>query len=211
MRMLCSLTRFGTLQLPSTFPAVALPNPRRVPRIGAPRWLALALVSKKTAAPPSPGMKPSRLRSRGRKEAAPWRQPESKPRPSSSTRGTSPIQLPQPFFEDRPAIFYAAYAPASPLYLPIYTGASPGMTWHLSVINAGRPRQDEEKGNLIAGPEESYFSPVSWNGSELSGAQWILADTEGIDIVAYRMGSEVEVLSIIIVRSRPTALARTGP
>jgi protocatechuate 3,4-dioxygenase beta subunit len=106
----------------------------------------------------------------------------------------SPPSIPpptQPYFPESllPVSLFSRGVGSQDL-VPLYGGGGYEIeyTWHLSVINAGRPREDQEKGDLIAGPEESYFSPVSWNGSELSGAQWILADTEGNSVIRYVFG-----------------------
>jgi len=52
-------------------------------------------------------------------------------------------------------------------------------TWHLSVLDAGRPRRDKDQDDLLAGLDDLYFSMVSWNGTEMNGGEWILADGEG--------------------------------
>jgi protocatechuate 3,4-dioxygenase beta subunit len=102
------------------------------------------------------------------------------PPPSPSPPSLEPPA--QPFFPDRlPPVLLLGPGMAGQGLLSLYGGGGyePEYTWHLSVIDAGRPRQDREKGDLIAGPEDVYFNAVSWNGTELSGGQWILADGEG--------------------------------
>jgi hypothetical protein len=61
-------------------------------------------------------------------------------------------------------------------------------TWHLSVLDAGRPRQDQEKDGLAAGPEDVYYPMVSWNGGDLNGGEWILADGEGTPVLRALFG-----------------------
>lgn len=104
-----------------------------------------------------------------------------------------PLQPPrQPYFpEPLPPLAFFAAGVGSRELVPLYGGGGyeEDYTWHLSVINAGRPRQDVEKRDLVAGEEESsLFSPVSWSGTELVGGQWLLADAQGNVAVRYVFG-----------------------
>jgi len=87
-------------------------------------------------------------------------------------------------------IFFEPGIPSQEL-LPLYGGGGWEIeyTWHLSVIDAGQPRQDLQTGPMVAEVEDAYFSAVSWNGSELKEAQWILADGDGKPVVTYVFGT----------------------
>lgn len=104
-----------------------------------------------------------------------------------------PLQPPtQPYFPEAlpPLAFFGAGVGSREL-VPLYGGGGfeEDYTWHLSVINAGRPREDLEKRDLVAGEEESsLFSPVSWSGTDLAYGQWLLADSNGNVAVRYVFG-----------------------
>ena len=48
-------------------------------------------------------------------------------------------------------------------------GASSGYTWHLSVIDAGQPRQENSGADFVQAADNTIFDPVSWSGDR-SGA-----------------------------------------
>jgi len=91
-----------------------------------------------------------------------------------------------PIFEPvQPAAYYTP-APTQKVLLPLYGGGGfgPGVyTWHLSVVNGGRPRRagdgEESTEGRMAGYRSVYFNPVSWTGTELDRSQWLLADSAG--------------------------------
>ncbi|MBN2022004.1 MAG: carboxypeptidase regulatory-like domain-containing protein [Pirellulales bacterium] len=58
-------------------------------------------------------------------------------------------------------------------------GVPPGFAWHLSVINAGYPRQRRDNADVVEQALPRYFNPVAWVGTALDGGQWSLADAEG--------------------------------
>ncbi len=67
-------------------------------------------------------------------------------------------------------------------------GGPGGYTWHLSVIDAGQPRQDDSGDAYVQVSQSSIFDPVSWTGAEMDQAVWILADADGNVIKKVRFG-----------------------
>jgi len=67
-------------------------------------------------------------------------------------------------------------------------GSDDDYTWHLSVIDAGQPRDGRDKGDQVASGDDIYYNAVSWNGSELNAGQWILADGQGNETTRYVFG-----------------------
>jgi len=47
-------------------------------------------------------------------------------------------------------------------------------TWHLSVVNGGQPRRENEGSKYVTESSSVYFNPVSWNGSDMSRAEWLM-------------------------------------
>ena len=72
---------------------------------------------------------------------------------------------------------------------PIFGGGGMpgGYTWHLSVIDAGQPRQEASGNEFVQVSQSSIFDPVSWTGAE-DQAVWILADKDGVPIKKLRFG-----------------------
>ncbi len=83
-------------------------------------------------------------------------------------------------------------APAAVLYSPgathwksttMYGGAGlvPRYTWHLSVINAGKPREDggEATEEDLLAAQAVFFDPLTWTGSSVDAGRWTFADSEG--------------------------------
>lgn len=112
----------------------------------------------------------------------------TKPNPPPPYNPPSPPSPPtlqpptQPYYPDAlPPVYLAG--PGMPIdgFTILYGGGGyeTEYTWHLSVINAGRPRQDKDQDELLAAADNGYFSAVSWNGTELKGGEWILADGDG--------------------------------
>jgi hypothetical protein len=58
-------------------------------------------------------------------------------------------------------------------------GINPLYTWHLSVIDAGRPRRDGSGTELASFQDSPLFNPVSWTGAAMNHAQWVIADNQG--------------------------------
>ena len=56
-------------------------------------------------------------------------------------------------------------------------GYTPNRSWHLSVINAGRPRHESDGIRSVANPAGIYFDPASWTGSSLDRAEWTVANS----------------------------------
>jgi len=56
-------------------------------------------------------------------------------------------------------------------------GEPQGPTWHLSVINGGQPRRDQDGGDVANAPGQ--YNPVSWSSNDLRQSEWILADADG--------------------------------
>ena len=69
--MLRWLTLGGTLRPRPNENSMQFPQPRILPKIGAPRRVALSAASRRSEDPPSPGINPSLSRSRGLKDRAP--------------------------------------------------------------------------------------------------------------------------------------------
>ncbi len=112
--------------------------------------------------------------------------------PWSPNPPTSPW-LPAP--EPIPFVEYGAYA--APYYLtpetihPMLTGGGgtpDAYTWHLSVIDAGQPRNEGMGNNLVQVSQTTLFDPVSWSGADLGESQWILADKDGKPVKTIHFG-----------------------
>ena len=81
-----------------------------------------------------------------------------------------------------PAAYYVP-APIQKVLLPLYGGggfASGAYTWHLSVVNGGRPRRNGDGDDEhLASVYNAYFNPASWTGADMDRSQWVLADGQG--------------------------------
>jgi serine-aspartate repeat-containing protein C/D/E len=73
---------------------------------------------------------------------------------------------------------------------PIFGGGGMpgGYSWHLSVIDAGQPRQETAGSEFVQVSQSTVFDPVSWTGADLDQAVWILADKDGVPIKKLRFG-----------------------
>jgi len=74
------------------------------------------------------------------------------------------------------------YAPPVPAFmLPLYGGSGRpnGYTWHLSVINAGRPRHPREDPSTATDLHNPLFNPVSWIGTDLGRSRFVIGDANG--------------------------------
>ncbi len=109
-------------------------------------------------------------------QTPPWfPNPDPDPRPDPA---------PQVSYPGYPSPVYTPHAVPVPIVyetLPFHGGAGMPLefTWHLSVINAGQPRHNREAADSVALQPNAYFNPVSWSGSQLRDAQWVVADDEG--------------------------------
>ena len=73
---------------------------------------------------------------------------------------------------------------------PIFGGGGMpgGYSWHLSVIDAGQPRQDSSGDEFVQVSQSNIFDPVSWTGADMDQAVWILADKDGVPIKKVHFG-----------------------
>ncbi len=113
------------------------------------------------------------------------------PPPPTPRPDPEPEPDPEPVFlsQELPvALFYPP--PVTPMMLPLYGGSSgpTGYTWHLSVVNAGRPRRDRSDGEGLASSQDSLFDPVSWTGPDMNQSQWVIANSDGIPAGQYIFG-----------------------
>jgi len=87
---------------------------------------------------------------------------------------------PPPPFPDPPPIVFLTPPPSIDVRPFIGDAGGPlDFSWHLSVVNAGRPRHDRPNDNSSIAYRNSRFDPVAWTGPELNQAQWLLTDFEG--------------------------------
>ncbi len=120
----------------------------------------------------------------------PWEvSPPSLPPPPSR-----PLVIPPPT-EPAPAPQYVLPAPGE-LLLPPYSGGWLGMTahnwytWHLSVVNGGRPRRDSDAEGFerVADVQNVGFRPAAWMEIDVHQSQWTLADAEGRPAQQFQFG-----------------------
>jgi len=123
-------------------------------------------------------------------EVAINRMPPIIPPPPPPPPAPPPVTEP-PVVESPPPVYRYLPAPERKILLPLYGGGgiNPGAyTWHLSVINGGRPRRDSDGTDRVAGSQDGYFNPVSWSGAAVDQSLWILADGEGRPQKQHRFG-----------------------
>ncbi len=89
---------------------------------------------------------------------------------------TTPILPPDP-------VTSLAYVP-SPMQrtvMPRWDGGGVVLpfTWHLSVIDGGRPRSQRHDPQQMVSFQALYFDPQTWTGAGVDGGQWTIADGEG--------------------------------
>ncbi len=98
--------------------------------------------------------------------------PDPQPMPRQPDVVPGSIELP-------PVLYFPL--PPEVVSNPIFGGAGGfgAYTWHLSVINAGRPRRDRPTIQPIGYGTSTYFDPVSWTGGDLGQSLWIITDTDG--------------------------------
>lgn len=97
-------------------------------------------------------------------------QPPEPPRP--------PVVFGPPNFVPNPLLLPLTPRPKSPD--PIFGGSSQavGYTWHLSVVNAGRPRATTEEPEARARLASTRFDAAAWERLALDQAEWRLLEDE---------------------------------
>ncbi|NLS95882.1 MAG: hypothetical protein GXX96_27415 [Planctomycetaceae bacterium] len=92
-----------------------------------------------------------------------------------------------------PAVFYM-HGPAQWKGLTNWGGGGlvPRCSWHLSIINAGKPRDaDDEQGEAdLLAVQALYFDPLTWTGSDVDQGEWVFADENGIETRRTMFGIE---------------------
>ena len=94
-------------------------------------------------------------------------------------------------------------APAAVLYAPgplQWTGSTmwggggliPNYTWHLSVVNAGNPRDanDEQSEADLLATQALFFDPLTWTGSDVDMGEWVFTDRNGNETGRTHFGIE---------------------
>ncbi|MFH1919177.1 MAG: SdrD B-like domain-containing protein [Planctomycetota bacterium] len=61
-------------------------------------------------------------------------------------------------------------------------------TWHLSVVNAGRPRRDSDEDRTAATESVAPFNPASWTETDLNESHWVLANEAGQPVTEFDFG-----------------------
>ncbi len=70
------------------------------------------------------------------------------------------------------------------------SGGPGGYSWHLSVIDAGQPRQENSDSSFVQDSQSTYFDPASWSGGDMAQGQWVLADKDGKPIKTLHYGTK---------------------
>jgi serine-aspartate repeat-containing protein C/D/E len=95
----------------------------------------------------------------------------------------TPPDIPRYFPYDNPGSIHPPHAPTPiVLNLPFGGGAGGpgGTTWHLSVINGGQPRQNDDGTEFSMYPPTETFDPATWKGEDLNQqGEWMIADESG--------------------------------
>jgi serine-aspartate repeat-containing protein C/D/E len=111
-----------------------------------------------------------------------------------------PPKVVVPPVEWPPAVLPYVVSPARRLALPPLRGgwlgsaSYPWYTWHLSVVNGGRPRRDadgeapREYPDRLADADDVRFYPAAWMDVDVHQSQWILADAEGRPAQEFEFG-----------------------
>jgi protocatechuate 3,4-dioxygenase beta subunit len=109
--------------------------------------------------------------------------PPPLPPPSSSS---PPTYFAEPA---QPAVWYQP-GPVWEVLSPLNAGGAVVVqyTWHLSVVDAGRPREDRDGTTSVAEARSVLFNAVSWSGPDLDELEWILADSSGTPVRSYVFG-----------------------
>lgn len=118
--------------------------------------------------------------------------PEPPPEPVRPFLPPEPIPWPGPLPHDLPPPYAAGSGLAAGLYgptpemviaMPLYGGGMmlpPAYAWHLSVLDGGRPRRDQEdsaSASLL--PAALHDAALLWAAEDLRQGTWLLADTQG--------------------------------
>jgi serine-aspartate repeat-containing protein C/D/E len=125
-------------------------------------------------------------------------QPDSNPPyiPPPTPTPITPPPAPLPYTNFQPAGIIYAFVP-DPIRQPLAGGGSgpSGYTWHLSVIDAGQPRQENSGNDYVHAPQNTIFDPMSWSGADLDQSRWILADKDGnpIQTITFGMSGAIPV------------------
>jgi protocatechuate 3,4-dioxygenase beta subunit len=76
------------------------------------------------------------------------------------------------------------HSPVTPprLELPLHGGGGlpPAWSWHLSIINAGNPRRADGGIDPVGTPHTTLWNPISWTGTSLTDAVWLMLAPDGI-------------------------------
>ncbi len=105
----------------------------------------------------------------------------------------APPTLP-PTYTALPFVEYMPYGTAYTFYQEVNrlmsggSGGPGGYSWHLSVINAGQPRQGDSDGSFAQDTQSTFFDAASWSGGDMTEGKWILADKEGKELKTIRYG-----------------------
>ncbi len=105
--------------------------------------------------------------------------PSPDPHPTPKTPQPPPWPEPQPY----PVPYANPYIPQ-----PLGYGGSglpTGTTWHLSVINAGRPRSDQAGSSEFMAISNPHFNPVSWIGTRMDRAVWKIIDSQDASMTQF--------------------------
>ena len=113
-----------------------------------------------------------------------------------------PPPSPPPTPEPPPAVPVVPVSPkaAAPRYVPspgvelppMYGGGEVVMvafTWHLSVVNAGQPRRDDDDQRTAARDGVEY-SAASWTETKMDRSEWVVTDEESRPVIRFRFGTE---------------------
>ena len=118
--------------------------------------------------------------------------PPSVPSPPPQMTPFLPAYVAPPFAPPQPvAVPYDLVAPT--MVQPIFGGGSTpdGYSWHLSVVDAGQPRNagsGEDLADTQTADGGSYFDPVAWTGPDMTQSEWVLADANGVPIQTIHFG-----------------------
>ena len=108
------------------------------------------------------------------------------PPPLTPTPSKEPLSPPTATIGDRPAPPAVSSSPSvTQLAGAVIWGGGgfvPSYSWHLSVINAGNPRDadDESEADRLA-TQALFFDPVTWTGSDVDVGEWVFADQNGTE------------------------------
>jgi protocatechuate 3,4-dioxygenase beta subunit len=121
--------------------------------------------------------------------------PEYPPQPFLPPPSSPPPLIP-PSVAPVPPSLPSLISPARDLILPKYgggwigSGAHNWYTWHLSVVNGGRPRRDSDAEGFapVAEIHNAAFLPAPWMDVDVNDSQWILADGAGRSAQQFQFG-----------------------